>query len=350
MALRERGRLSLEQWIALNDEIAALVRAGLPLERGLAGAGAGRMGTVARSLSERLEGGATLDEALEAEGDRVPPIYRAVVRAGVRSGRLASALEGLTAYARSFVEMRRVVGLALLYPLLVLTFAYVLLLGFLWFVLPPFLSTFDVLRLPSRRVLFLLSELARTVPYWAPIPPIVLALLAITWLVSGRARSFPAMGRMLRWVPGARTLMRQVAAADFADLLAVLVEHEVPLPEAVELAANATGDPALRQIGPTVADALRRGEPPTSGTRAAGGFPPLLRWVLAWGTRQGMLAPALRNAAEMYRRRARLRADLMRTLLPTAAMVIVGATAALLYTLTLFVPFSALLRSVADTL
>src|SRR5690554_816023 len=83
------GDLALDELAALNDEIVALVRAGLPLEVGLAGAGGdlgGRLGRVSAALAERLQQGEDLASALAAEGDAIPPLYQAVVAAGLRSG------------------------------------------------------------------------------------------------------------------------------------------------------------------------------------------------------------------------------------------------------------------------
>src|SRR3954453_21719550 len=102
--------MALEDFIALNDEIAALVRAGVPLERGLLDVGGdvrGRLGGLATSLGNRLNQGESLPEALEAEGDKFPRVYRAVVDAGLRAGRLPVALEGLATYARGFIELRQ---------------------------------------------------------------------------------------------------------------------------------------------------------------------------------------------------------------------------------------------------
>lgn len=347
MSQREAGGLSIEQWMALNDEIAALVRAGLPLERGLDGMGRGRLGEAARALSDRLRRGEGLEAALEAEASRVPPIYRAVVQAGIRSGRLATALEGMASYARSFLEMRRMLALALLYPLLVMALAYSLFMGFLVLVLPTFRGAFTSLRLSDRGSLFVLEALEGSIVYWAWIPPVLLGLVVVAWIVSGRARSFPGTGWILGLVPGARGVVQQIAAADFAELLAILIEHEVPLPEAVKLATGATGHAALRRSGPVVAEALSRGVPLSVESARDAGIPPLLGWVLSWGSGQGLLAPALRSAASMYRRRARLRADLMRTLFPALALLVVGATAALVYAMVLFMPLSSLLESAA---
>src|SRR4051794_36850176 len=111
------GRLSLDQLAALNDEIAALARAGLPLERGLLTIGRdvpGKLRDVMVTLGERMSRGEGLAEAMAAEGARFPTIYRAVVEAGLRAGRLSVALEGLSGFVRGYAEARRSIGMALL--------------------------------------------------------------------------------------------------------------------------------------------------------------------------------------------------------------------------------------------
>ena len=133
------GPITLDQLLALNDEIAALVRAGIPLERGLQVAGRdlrGRLGRLASALGQRLSRGESLSDALRGEERAVPPLYRAVVEAGARSGRLTVALEGLAEYVRGYSEARTAIGLALWYPLLVLALAYGLFVGLVSLAVP----------------------------------------------------------------------------------------------------------------------------------------------------------------------------------------------------------------------
>src|SRR5580700_6763977 len=88
---RSSGPIALDQLLALNEEIAALVRAGVPLDRGLLEAGRdvrGRLGRIAAVLGQRLGRGESLVDALDAERQSIPPLYRAVVEAGMRAGRL----------------------------------------------------------------------------------------------------------------------------------------------------------------------------------------------------------------------------------------------------------------------
>ena len=349
-----RSEITIDQLIALNDEIAALARAGLPLERNLEAIGGdlpGRLGEITRALGGRMARGEGLAEALDAEGASLPRAYRAAVEAGLRAGRLPVALEGLASFARSYAELRRAVGLALMYPLTVLALAYVLFVAFAAAIAPRFLAAFESLRLArGLGPLSRLAGLGAGAAYWGPaVPAVALAGLGVAWARSGGAAGLGrGRGRgLMAWVPWVGGMVVNARASAFAGLLALLVEHRVPLSEGIELAAGASGDPAMERDGLAIAEALRRGDALGDGLRGAGTFPPLLRWLMVAGERQGRLADALRHAAETYRRRALARADAIRTVLPTALMLAIGATATLIYALTLFVPLSTLLNDLA---
>ena len=127
--------VTLEQLIALNEEIAALVRVGVPLGQGLQRLGRdmpGRLGEVAQTLAERVNRGENLWRILEANPQTFPSAYRAVVAAGLRTGRLARALELLTETAEHLAEAHRIVVAAFVYPLMVFLLAWGL---FVFFVL-----------------------------------------------------------------------------------------------------------------------------------------------------------------------------------------------------------------------
>src|SRR5947199_5537935 len=89
--------------IALNEEIAGMARAGLPLDQGLSALaremGHGRLQKVTSAIADDLRAGRTLPEALERQEGRVPPYYAGLVAAGVRTGRVGEVLSTLTSYA-----------------------------------------------------------------------------------------------------------------------------------------------------------------------------------------------------------------------------------------------------------
>src|SRR5262249_19447115 len=150
-----------------------------------------------------------LPQALEGERERLPAIYRAVVEAGLRAGRLAAALESLTAFVRAYLDSRRTIGLALAYPLLVLVVAYGLVVLLLVQVVPRFLDAFVTIRIAAPPALRGLGTLSATVAYWwALLPALVVAGVAF-WGWTGTSAGFrPGRGwALLRAFPWMRRLL-----------------------------------------------------------------------------------------------------------------------------------------------
>jgi type II secretory pathway component PulF len=347
------GPITIEQLLALNQEIVALVRAGVPLERGLLVAARdlhGRLGRITSALGSRLSRGESLTQAMEAEGRSVPALYRAVVEAGARSGRLPVALEGLARYVRGYSDARSAIGLALWYPLVVLALAYALFIGLVHEAVPRFIKAFDSLGLVASPPLRTLNWLGESVSYWWLVGPILLVVLALAWIRSGSAARFHSpTWNWLRLFPWMRSILVNYETANFSELLALLLAHQVSYPAALVLAAESTGNPRLTRGARRLAEAITRGEPaaPALATIDRRAFLPMLRWVLATGQGQGSLVAALHNLAELYRRRAKYQADKLAVFLPMILMIAIGATATLFYCLALFLPVIDLFREMA---
>ena len=350
---RPSGPITIDQLLALNAEIVALVRAGVPLERGLlvtARELRGRLGRIASALGQRLSRGESLVEALEGERRAIPPLYRAVVEAGARSGRLPAALEGLAGYVRGYSDARAAIGLALWYPILVLALAYGLFIGLVSHIVPQFLATFDSLHVTASPVLHWLNWLGQRVEYWWPAGPIALVVLVIAWIRSGAAARFQAPTWMwLRLFPWMKSILANYETANFSELLALLLEHGVAYPPALVLAAESTGNPRLTLGARQLAEAITRGEraAPALRTVEDRAFLPMLRWVLATGQQQGSLVAALHNLGDLYRKCAKFQAGKLAVFLPTILMFAIGGSVTLLYGLALFLPVISMLRELA---
>jgi type II secretory pathway component PulF len=350
---RPPGPITLDHLLALNEEIAALVRAGVPLDRGLLEAGhdvRGRLGRISGVLGRRLNRGESLAEALEAERRALPPLYRAVVTAGARAGQLPAALEGMARYIRGLSDARRSIGLALWYPGLVVCLAYGLFIGLVSLVVPRFVAAFDSLGVAPSGSLRWLEWAGDTVGYWWPVGPFAIAVMAAIWMRSGTTAGLQGGAWSgLRLLPWMGSLIADYEAANFAEMLALLLEHRVPYPSAMVLAAEASGSRRLADGARRAAEALERGEPGGAAMQAAGpgAFQPMLSWTLATGQLQGSLDSALHHLAELYRRRARYRADRLAVFLPMILTVVVGAGAAVFYGLALFLPLIEMLRGLS---
>jgi general secretion pathway protein F len=344
------GSISIDQLLALNEEIAALVRAGVPLERGLLDAGSdirGRLGRITSVLGRRMSQGESLAEALDGEKQAIPPLYRAVVEAGTRAGRLTVALEGLARYVRGYSEARTAIGLALWYPLIVLSLAYGLFIGFVSVVVPRFVTAFESLGLAVIAPLRWLERLGESAQYWWPVGPVLLVVLLLAWVRSGTAAGFHTrFWNWLRFFPWMGSLLADYEAANFSELLALLLQHQVPYPSALVLAAESSGSPRLVLGASRLAEALRLGKSAATALENGDGaaFLPMLRWTLATGQTQGSLPDSLHNLADIYRKRAKYLAEKLYLFLPVLLMVVIGAGATLLYGLSLFIPLVNLLK------
>ena len=133
----------------------------------------------------------------------------------------------------------------------------------------------------------------------------------------------------------------------FTEVRGLLLENQMPLAESVVLAAEATGNRRMIRVAKEIAEALRRGERLDRGGAAPKGFPPFLYWLMASGQSRGALLPALRNASEIYRRRARHQAHLARVFVPILLMIAIGGTVTLAFALLLFAPWVQMLRAMS---
>jgi type II secretory pathway component PulF len=346
----EPRAVTLDDLAALNREISALVASGLPLEEGLRQVARDYRGGV-RSLAARLAdetaAGKSLDEAIAAQGDALPPVYRAVVLAGLKSGRLAAALECFAETAARIAALRRTIGQAAVYPLLVIIVAWVMLLGVVCLVIP----SYDWLGWNDRFWVTSLRMSSSTAGKLAVAVPIVLVSLAILWWRrSSRWSSGGNRTSWQRWIPGARRANQLSGQANFADLLQLLLSCRVPLPEALPLAANACGVAAIRQPAADLAAAIESGHALASQRDTIRQLPPLIRAALLSNgpDAQQRFLPALRYAAMVYRERATTWVNDFSVLAPIATTVVVGVGVVGLYTLLVWQPYTVSLDAIAE--
>lgn len=346
--------ISLEQLVALNEEMAALVRAGIPLEQGLGAIGhdmPGRVGEIATQLGERMQAGESLSQILATDEKTFPPIWRAVVQAGQRSGHLARALEGLSTTVRRGAELRRAVGAAMVYPLAVVALAYGLFVFLVVRLAPTTLGVYESFSSSSDPLLAWMVWLGETAKWWAFWPPLVVVLLLVfRWYRSGRASV--TQGRVTtarssgffwrRWASASQAL-RDGRMATFAEILSLLIKQEIPLQEAIVLAADASGDRGLSHAAREIADRQRAGEVFESRDAIPAPFPPLLGWLVLAGADQPGIGDTLLRTADGYRQRAARAATWTAMYLPIVLTAVFGGAATVLQGVATFGPICRLL-------
>jgi len=302
-------------------------------------------------VAEQTARGEPLDKAIMDQTVGLPPAYQAVVHAGLRAGRLPAALEAVAGSARRLADTYRAAVVAVAYPLMVFALVWLAAVVLTTVLAPQLASGFHSMDVPGERFFAVLAEIGRWAWYWGPVAPAaVVVLVAVWWTACRRAAMMHAgwSGRMLGGLPWIGRMLRLSRAATFLEILALLIENETPLGEAVSLAARACGDPQTIRAAQQLAAVLQNGQTDkvTAGGDAA--FPPLMKWIMFSARREGALLPALQRAAAAYHRRARYQADLVRTLMPVVLTVAVAGSATAAYVLTLFAPYAAMLHALGD--
>ncbi len=354
--------ISLDDLVALNDEIAGLVRAGIPLEMGLAswsGDVSGSLGRTAARLSSSIDRGRSLGDSLADEHAQIPPVYSAIVRAGLKSGRLPAALEALATSARNLQEVRSAIGLAAMYPLVLVLIGYFLGLLLIVKVLPAIVLVYEAHPPRAWSAVAGASQWADhtiAIPftgatvYAALLPPLALLTIAALWWYRSRRAlvlDLGAAGWWLNAVPAAGRALRDARTATWAEILGLLVEHGVPLHEALMLAAECTGSKKLVRSSRELAASLEQGSLGTAPKPQLRGVPKLLVWITGVGARPQNLSIVARHVADTYRRRTLREAQWLRDAFPMWLVVGVGGLLVGLFGVMLFMPYAELLEALA---
>lgn len=345
--------LSADDLTTLNEEIAGMARAGLPLDQGLAALaselGRGRLQAVTTELASDLRAGFTLPQALERRGTQVPPFYGALVAAGIRTGRIGEVLSTLTMYARSLAEVRATIISAIFYPLVVIFLGLGLFYVGCTFILPQFDKVFKDfgLRLPTLTLVVLAigGNIFRMVilPLLVVMGGCTLVRLVLRQSPAGRA----ALAQFIYALPIVGTLVRSARLAAFTDLLGILVDHGVPLPEAFRLAGEASSDPVTANNARFVEDDLRQGVPLGEVIRKRRFARELIIWMIGLGERRGTLGPTLHQVAEVYRRQVEMRAAILRSVLPPFLVIITAGVLVTFFALATIFPLLALIEGLS---
>jgi type II secretory pathway component PulF len=341
--------LSADDLITLNEEIASLARAGLPLDQGLAAIARemsrGRLKSVTEKLAADLRAGHTLPEALTRQEGRIPGYYAALLAAGIRSGKLSDVLRTLTVHARAVADFRSNIYSALLYPTIVFLLGIGLIVFVCHFVLPMYVKIFEDFRmkLPYFTQVLVFVGNNSFVMVVLPFSVVTLGLLTERWWLRTTRAGRKLWTRVVYSLPGFGTVVRNSQLSAFTELLGILIDQSVPLPEALRLAGETSSDPFLQEGAKQIEKDLQQGMPLAAALKQQRWVPELVIWMIGFGERQGKLAEALRQIAEMYRRQAEIRAQFLRTIVPPLLVIIVALLLALVFILGLLGPMLELL-------
>ncbi len=342
----------LNEFMALNDQLSALIEAGVPIglgqeipDRDLPA----MLSRINASVARRVSGGESVEAALEADA-AVPEWYRNLIVSGLRSGNMDAALREFGRVDNSVEESSFVTSSAVYYPLVVCGLAYLGMIGFCLLFVPRLESAYASFRMPPGTGLVVLKKVRDALPIWIFAPPILL-LLATVWRYRRRMHRGSSAGNgtgLLAAVSGTKRAMFQQRCACFAESLASLEEGNVPFEKALGLAAGVCNEPSLTEGARSAATSISTGSLANANGDDSHRLPPFMRWALFRSEPSVGRNRALRMAAAIYRESARHSMQRARIIAPIIVLVLLGGSATALYGLALFVPVVQMLKAVAS--
>jgi type IV pilus assembly protein PilC len=263
--LRLRARVSSREFLFFNQELSALIRAGLPILTSLDILLERRKNPAFRralaDVRERVKSGEMLSEAFAAQGELFPRLYCSALASGERSGELATVLKRYIAYSRTLLAIRRKVVAAMTYPaiLLVLSVGLVALMTF--YIIPKFTSFMTEFgtELPFiTRALLGTANFTRD--HWIVlVGGVAASFIAITaWQRSSSGRI--AFDRIKLRLPIVGGVVHDYAQNRFTRTLGTLAAGGIPLVVSLELAARAVGNALFERELLQVAVRVREGQ------------------------------------------------------------------------------------------
>lgn len=298
-------KIKLDDFLLFNQQLAALLHAGLPVLQSIQmlrqRSPNAKLRAVLADVETRIKSGSALSEAFASQGETFPKIYTASILAGERSGNLDEVLRRYVEYTKAIAQLRRKIRGALTYPILLLCAAAILVTVLTTFVIPQFSSLYDNMgtELPTITVVVVgFSSAIRENLFWlAPALAGVIAAI-VSWRKTENGRR--TMDRWILKIPIIGDLIRQMTTAQFSRSMATLLAGGITVVESFQIAlASVANRELLRSTEPALPK-VREGKPFTESLAEAGWVPELATDMIGVGERSGSLREMLDEVSGFY--------------------------------------------------
>ena len=313
-----------------SRQLATMMAAGVPLVQAFEIIGRGHekpmMQELIMGIKNDVESGTALAQSLEKHPKYFDDLFCNLVDAGEQSGALETLLDKVATYKEKTEELKGKVKKALFYPTAVLVVAFVVSGILLLFVVPQFQELFQGFGadLPAfTQMVINLSEFMQN--YWWIV---LFGIGALVFAFINAKKRSPAFRKGLDKaslkVPVVGQILEKSAIARFARTLATMFAAGVPLVEAMESVAGATGNAIFEEATLRMKDEVATGTQLQQSMRATGLFPNMVVQMVAIGEESGSLDEMLGKVADFYEQEVDNLVDGLSSLLEPLIMAILG--------------------------
>jgi general secretion pathway protein F len=322
-------RVKVADLALITRQLATLVQSNLPLDECLRIAAEQsrkpRLKGLLLQVRSRVAEGHTLAYAMGEYPNVFNDMYRAMVNAGEHAGFLGPVLERLADYSEQRQYTQQKLGMAMIYPFILMGVAIAVVVALMIFVVPELVGIFahSSKELPPLTVgLIAASDFFRDYGQWLLLG-IILSIAAFRLLLrdSGRRK---AWHRLLLQVPGISGLLVAMDTARFASTLSILMASGVPLLEALRIAGQVMSNLVLRDESENVAEQVQQGSSLHRALGDSGRFPPMMVHMVASGEASGELETMLERSAVNQERELEMTLGTVMSLFEPLMVVVMG--------------------------
>lgn len=323
-------KISAKEVAFFSRQMATMMKSGVPIVGSLEIIGSGhknpRMKKMIDSIRTDIEGGSSFSEAISKHPVQFDELYRNLVRAGEGAGVLESVLDTIATYKENIETLKGKIKKALFYPAMTVMVAMIVSAIMLMWVVPQFEDLFRGFGAELPAFTQLIVNASRLVTDWW-----LLILIAIVASVGAfiyfKKRSLPFqhfLDRLILKMPVIGQVMHNSAIARFARTTAVTFKAGVPLVEALDTVAGATGNTLYEKAVHRIRDDVAVGYPVNMAMKQVNLFPHMVVQMTAIGEEAGALDAMLFKVAEYYEQEVNNSVDAMSSLMEPIIMVVIG--------------------------
>jgi type IV pilus assembly protein PilC len=311
-------------------QIAVMMAAGVPIVQGLDIIASGqpnvRMKNMLVDLKTNIEGGSALHEAMGKYPVQFDELFRNLVKAGESAGVLDTVLDTIATYKENIEAIKGKIKKAMFYPAMVFAVAILVSTILLIFVVPQFEDVFKNFgaQLPAFTQMIVDMSRFMVAYWWLMLLWVVGVVVGLIFLYKRSPRFAHFCARAVLKIPVVGEILRQSAIARFARTLGVTFAAGVPLVEALDSVAGATGSPIYNDGVKRIREDVAVGHQLQLAMRQTNLFPTMVTQMVAIGEESGALDKMLFKVAEFYEQEVNNAVDALSSLLEPMIMVFIG--------------------------
>jgi type IV pilus assembly protein PilC len=327
--LPQRRAVNTREFLVFNQELATLLKAGMPLVQSLdllkRRIVSPPFRSVLEDVHEKVRSGTALSDAFAAQGDLFPRVYTASLLAGERSGNLDAVLRRYVEYSKIIATVKRKTVSALVYPAILVSLALVLVTIIILKVVPAFsefYSSFGAELPLVTRIIVRVSDLVRNQFLFLVGGLVVVVGTVVIWAQQqGQQARFD---RVLLRLPVLGQVARKFATSQMARTLATLLGGGLPLVNALDISSKSIGNRYMAGQLEIVSARVREGESFAAALDKRGVFPEVAVKMAEVGESTGALQDMLNTVADFYDEEISTNMERFVTLVEPVLLVVMG--------------------------